>query len=97
MRAFLLQSLDVKERRWRLNLDALATEMDDIIGFPEVDSSFEGPVLFLSGADSDYVQRDHRDQIRALFPKAVFAKIPVRGTGFTPTSRASLKQASMRS
>jgi esterase len=79
VRAFLLQSLDVKEQRWRLNLDALAAEMDDIIGFPQVDSRFEGPVLFLSGGDSDYVRRDHRDQIRDLFPKAVFAKIPCAG------------------
>ena len=79
VRAFLLQSLDVKNRRWRLNLDALAAEMDDIIGFPDVEGVFEGPALFLAGADSDYVQREHRNRIRALFPNAVFAKIPGAG------------------
>ncbi|PJI84975.1 pimeloyl-ACP methyl ester carboxylesterase [Yoonia maricola] len=76
---FLLQSLDLKEKRWRLNLDVLAAEMDKIIGFPEVSGQFDGPTLFLSGANSDYVQRDARPQIKALFPAAKFAKIPGAG------------------
>ena len=76
VRAFLLQSLDVKSRKWRLNLNTLEGEMDSIIGFPEVDGVFESPTLFLSGGDSDYVLPEHRARIRALFPKARFAKIP---------------------
>ena len=76
VRAFLLQSLDVKERHWRLNLDVLAEEMDHIVGFPEVSGTFDGPALFLSGANSDYVRQEHREPIRALFPAARFAKIP---------------------
>lgn len=79
IRAFLLQSLDVKERRWRLNLDVLASEMDSIVGFPDMDGVFEGRTLFLSGSDSPYVQRDHRNRIRGLFPNAVFARIPGAG------------------
>ena len=79
VRAFLLQSLDVKGRRWRLNLDVLAAEMAKIIGFPEVEGQFDGPALFLAGAESDYVRREHRDLIRTLFPNAVFAKIPGAG------------------
>ena len=75
----MLQSLDLKEKRWRLNLDVLAAEMDKIIGFPDVIGSFNGPTLFLSGSDSDYVRREDRDQIKALFPKAKFAKIPGAG------------------
>ncbi len=73
---FLLQSLDLKEKRWRLNLDVLADEMDKIIGFPDLDVAFDGPTLFLSGGNSDYVQPAHRDRIKALFPAAKFAKIP---------------------
>jgi pimeloyl-ACP methyl ester carboxylesterase len=79
IRAFLLQSLDVKGRRWRLNLDVLEREMTGIIGFPDVDGQFDGPALFLSGGDSDYVRPEHRDRIRALFPRARFAKIPGAG------------------
>ncbi|GGD26195.1 alpha/beta fold hydrolase [Sinisalibacter lacisalsi] len=79
VRAFLLQSLDVKERRWKLNLPVLARELDRVMGFPEVDGAFEGPVLFLSGADSDYVLPEHRPTIKTLFPKARQAKIPEAG------------------
>ena len=80
IRAFLLQSLDVAAQKWRLNLDVLDAEMDKIIGFPEFEATpFTGPTLFLSGADSDYVQPEHRDRIKTLFPKARFAKIPDAG------------------
>ena len=76
---FLLQSLDMKTRQWRLNLDVLASEMDKIIGFPDVTGRYDGPTLFLSGATSDYVQRDARPHIKSLFPAAKFAKIPGAG------------------
>ncbi len=77
--AFFLQSLDLKEKRWRLNLDALEANMDAILGFPEVDGVFEGHTLFLSGANSTYVLPEYRSRIRELFPNAHFAKLP--GTG----------------
>lgn len=79
VRSFLLQSLDLKEKQWRLNLGVLATEMEKIIGFPEVSGQFEGEVLFLSGRDSNYVTGDDRPRIKELFPKAKFAKIPGAG------------------
>jgi len=79
LRAFLLQSLDVKGRRWRLNLDALETAMPGILGWPEVQGRFDGPVLFLSGAESHYVLPEYRPAILALFPKARFARIPGAG------------------
>jgi esterase len=76
VRAFLLQSLDVAGRRWRLNLDALSANMDAILGWPEVDAVSEVETLFLSGGASDYVKTEHRPAIKALFPGAKFAKIP---------------------
>lgn len=76
VRAFLLQSLDVQEKCWLLNLEVLGDQMDLILGWPELTGPFESPALFLSGGDSDYVQRDMRDDIRDLFPKARFASIP---------------------
>ncbi len=80
VRAFLLQSLDVKAKAWRLNHDVLERFMDDIVGWPNgVTGQFEGPTLFLSGASSDYVLPDHRPLIKALFPQARFAKIPQAG------------------
>ena len=76
---FLLQSLDIKGKRWKLNLDVLAAEMGKIVGFPDISGSYTGPSLFLSGSKSDYVQRDHRDKIKALFPQAYFAKLSGAG------------------
>jgi pimeloyl-ACP methyl ester carboxylesterase len=79
VRAFLLQSLDLREKRWRLNLDVLGREMPKILSFPVVEGRFERPALFLSGANSSYVLPEHRDRIRELFPAARFAKIPGAG------------------
>lgn len=79
VRAFLLQSLDVANKRWRLNLDVLSAEMEKIIGFPPVSGNFDGPALFLSGGTSDYVLPTHRPQIKLTFPTAKFAKIPGAG------------------
>lgn len=77
--SFFTQSLDVKERRWRLNLDTLAAEMDKIMSFPEVAGTFDGPTLFLSGANSDYVLPQHRPLIKDMFPNAHFAKLKDAG------------------
>ena len=79
LRSFFTQSLDVESKRWRFNLDVLAVEMHEIMSFPEISSSWNGPTLFLSGAASDYVLPKHRDQIRVLFPVPRFAKIPGAG------------------
>ena len=76
---FLLQSLDLKTKSWRFNLDVLAAEMDKIIGFPDIVGQFDGPTFFLSGANSDYVKREDRDVTKGLFPAAKFAKIPGAG------------------
>lgn len=75
VRAFLLQSLDVKAQKWRLNLDVLAKEMDEVLGFPRLVGHFDKPTLFLSGALSDYVLPEHRPLIKALFTKTYFAKM----------------------
>ncbi len=75
VRAFLLQSLDIDRKRWRLNLDVLDAEMDRITGWPRIDAEAGHPALFLSGDDSDYVGRDGRANARTHFPAARFAKI----------------------
>lgn len=76
VKAFLLQSADLKAGEWRFNLPVLRAEMDKIIGFPQMQGSFEGPTLFLTGGASDYVLPEHRDEIKRLFPRARFAKLP---------------------
>ncbi|MGR3542310.1 MAG: alpha/beta fold hydrolase [Hasllibacter sp.] len=79
VRSFLLQSLDARGGRWRLNLDALDAEMGKAVGWHEPGGAFDGPALFLAGGDSDYVPPEARGPIRALFPKARIARIPGAG------------------
>lgn len=80
LQSFFTQSLDVPNKRWRLNLDVLEAEMPKIIGWPgDMTGPFDGPTLFLSGGASDYVSPEHRDHIKSLFPSARFAKLPGAG------------------
>lgn len=80
LKSFLLQSLDIGRKAWRLNLDVLESQMALIRGFPDMSGKqFPGEVLFLTGATSDYMLPDYREVTKALFPKAKFAKIPGAG------------------
>ncbi len=81
LRAFFLQSLDLRQKppRWKLNLAVLESEMPKIVGWPGTQGSFDHPALFLTGAESPYVRPEHRETIKALFPKARFARIPQAG------------------
>jgi len=81
LRVFFLQSLDLRAHppHWRLNLPVLEAEMPKIVGWPGTEGVFDHPTLFLTGALSNYVRPEHRDTIRALFPKARFARIPETG------------------
>lgn len=82
LRAFFLQSLDLKSHanpQWRLNFDTLEREMAKIVGWPGTEGQFDHPTLFLTGENSHYVKPEHREAIRAQFPKARFAKLPDAG------------------
>lgn len=63
---------------WRVNLPAIVSRYADIAA-GAVGNVFEGPVLFLRGENSDYVQAAHKDKILALFPDATVKTIS--GTG----------------
>ena len=79
LRSFFAQSIDLKNKKWKLNLDVLEREMEKIISFPQLPGQYEKASLFLSGALSNYLQITHRPSIKKLFPKAKFAKIPNAG------------------
>ena len=82
-RAFLLQSLSLRDGpvRWKFNLQALKANLDAVLNWPELPlgSEFDGPALFLSGANSSYVQPGDHDLIRALFPQADFIELENAG------------------
>lgn len=75
VRAFLLQSLDLKADppRWKLNLPVLSDQMSSLVGWPDglPKGAFDGPALFLAGADSDYTRAGkNADAIHEYFPQA---------------------------
>lgn len=65
--------------RWRLNLPVIDRNYAELSRAPEGDGPYEGPVLFIKGADSAYIQTKHRDTIMGLFPNADLRII--EGTG----------------
>lgn len=82
VRAFLMQNLESKDGGygWRPNLDVLGRTMAAVMDFPDFGGRrYEGPVLFLTGADSDYVKPEHEGLIRALFPRARFQALAGAG------------------
>jgi pimeloyl-ACP methyl ester carboxylesterase len=83
LRQFLLQNL-VREGEgfgWRVNLKAIGSNMDSIVGFPDFDptSRYEGPTSFLAGGRSRYVRPEHWDAITTLFPAARLTTLPEAG------------------
>jgi pimeloyl-ACP methyl ester carboxylesterase len=87
VRSFLLQSLVRDERgadggwRWRLNLDLLARDLGELRGFPTppAGASFDGPVLWIAGANSTYVLPEDRPHMDALFPSTRLVRIKNAG------------------
>lgn len=88
VRAFLLQNLrrDHDGWSWRANLDLIAAdaargEESRIADFPDTSglAPYEGPVVWLVGAESRYVKDDDSAPMRALFPQV--RKVTVKGAG----------------
>jgi esterase len=80
IRAFLLQNLRFGAApRWRIGLPEIATAIPDLEGWIDLPGAYQGPSLFVSGANSDYVLPEHRPVIKALFPSARFVAVKNAG------------------
>ncbi|HLV78464.1 MAG TPA: alpha/beta fold hydrolase [Marinobacter sp.] len=89
VRQFLLKNLERipaaeqsdRERifRWRLNLPVIDACYPNLTAAPEGPGPFQGPVLFIKGGNSAYIQDKHQASIRELFPR-VELKV-IEGTG----------------
>ncbi len=55
---------------WRLNLEAISLNIDEVFEGIHSTATFDKPTLFIRGADSDYVSYDDFDQIYRNFPNA---------------------------
>jgi pimeloyl-ACP methyl ester carboxylesterase len=81
IRQFLLKNLnhDGDQYTWKMNLDAIRRHYDDINAAITGDEPFDGPTLFVRGANSDYVLDDDVPAIRDLFPNAELVTIDGAG------------------
>jgi pimeloyl-ACP methyl ester carboxylesterase len=83
LRQFLLQNLVAGNEgyRWRINLDALKSNLPVLHGFPldGTGGPYDGPALFLRGQLSDYVPESAWPGIRALFRNAEIVTIENAG------------------
>ncbi|HMR50270.1 MAG TPA: alpha/beta fold hydrolase [Arachnia sp.] len=84
VRRFLLQNLRHKGEGggvwyWTANLDLLGDSLPLVLGWPPIDAVYDGPVAWVNGADSPYVQPEHRAPMRALFPRCV--QVAIKGAG----------------
>jgi len=80
LRPFLLQNLQFGIRpHWRIGLDEIAAAVPDLEGWIDLPGRYEGPSLFVTGANSDYVLPEHRPIIRSSFPNARFVAIKNAG------------------
>ncbi|WP_369140154.1 alpha/beta fold hydrolase [Modestobacter versicolor] len=86
VRSFLLQSL-VRDGaggggwRWRLNLETLARDLGELRRFPDPPpgATFDGPVLWIAGANSTYVLDEDRPRMDQLFPTTRLVRVKNAG------------------
>jgi esterase len=76
VRGFLLQNLrreqtpDGPRWRWQLNLELLGDRLAEIGDWPDLETPpYDGPVLWIAGATSNYIQPEHAEPMRRLFPR----------------------------
>ncbi|MDN5742332.1 MAG: alpha/beta fold hydrolase [Yaniella sp.] len=83
VRGFLLQNLtrdDDHGFKWEPNIQMLFDHLDTIVGFPDVEGTFEDhPVLWIKGEHSDYINDASGAIMRELFPMT--RRIQIRDAG----------------
>lgn len=85
VRGFLLQNLRREDGawRWQPNLAMIRREIDEIGAWPERELAgvppYDGPVLWIGGANSDYVADEYVPAMDALFPRN--RRVTVKGAG----------------
>ena len=85
VRSFLLQNLrrDQDGWSWQLNLDVLRRDLASLREWPEEQlagtAPYDGPVLWLAGAESGYVRDAHADAMDRWFPTN--RRVRIKGAG----------------
>jgi pimeloyl-ACP methyl ester carboxylesterase len=81
LRQFLLKNLarDAGTFRWKISLDALIKNYDELTKNIVVREPFNKPTLFIRGEQSKYIQDEDLTIIKQLFPQAQISTIPNAG------------------
>ncbi|GGF55971.1 alpha/beta hydrolase [Marmoricola endophyticus] len=87
IRGFLLQNLRQDRESgtwgWQMNLDALGDHLGVLGGWPEDALSdlapYDGPALWVAGAESDYVRAEYAPAMERWFPHV--RKVTIKGAG----------------
>ncbi|HFD11262.1 MAG TPA: alpha/beta fold hydrolase [Crenotrichaceae bacterium] len=83
VRQFLLQNMVNREGhyRWRIPLDYIEAAISSIIAFPAINhlQPYTKPVMFIRGGQSCYLETQHHQKIKLLFPVATITTIENAG------------------
>ena len=81
IRQFLLKSLgrDANGFAWTINLPVITQHIEEVGKALDEETVFEGPTLFLGGANSSYIQQQDLPDINTHFPNAEWVSIPNAG------------------
>lgn len=84
VRSFLLQNLRRTDDgwHWQPNLELLGEHMAELAGWPGEalgEATYDGPVLWVGGADSDYIDDAHAPEMDRRFPRN--RRVLIKGAG----------------
>jgi esterase len=82
VRLFLLKNLawnDDGKLEWKMNLEGISSSIDNVGEELRTDGRYDGPVLFIRGEESSYIQDKDMQRILGHFPAA--SLVTVEGAG----------------
>ena len=81
IRQFLLKSLgrDANGFAWKINLPVITQHIEEVGKALDEETVFEGPTLFLGGANSSYIQEKDLSDMKHHFPNCTWISIPNAG------------------
>lgn len=81
VRGFLLQNLRREGGKfyWEANLQLLYNSLGKVADFPEFSGTYDQPVLWIKGANSDYITAKDEPIMKRLFPKT--RKVTIKDAG----------------
>lgn len=71
-----VQNISRDRMGWKMNIDALKLNLEEVFRFQPSEGVFPKPVLWLKGEHSDYIQYEHQIQMYSMFPETTMKVIP---------------------